>query len=263
VRRLILGLAVATAALVSVPAPHADAQWMPGYPPMPGGGMGLLPGMPAGTALSGGSPAGTVDSSATCQAAIAQAAYPIANQMVTFTVAANNYPMTPNGRPVIAPTFGYPGFFGFAGPGRAFGTANTLLAGGLSGLNSLPPGTSPAAVLNALAGAPGGLTLGVGPLGAGDLLGVAGLQQGQVGNILAAIDTQQGVLGTRFGAAQLNAAFTAFPRQQAALLKEVLEGLTFYRDLACPSDSGSRSSGGNNNEASMNENNNSNNGHRH
>jgi hypothetical protein len=256
-RPLLLVLTAAVSAIFVTPAAPALGQW---YPPM-GAGYGMSPfmgapsmggGMTVAPPMGGGMTVPSIDPNASCQQALAQAAYPIANQMVTFATAANAYPMTPNGRPVIAPTFAYPGFFGFAGPGRSFGAANGLLASNLRGLNNFPPGTTPAAVLNALAGAPGGLTLPA--LGAGDLLGVAGLYQGQVGNILGAIDTQQGVLGTRFAAAELNASFTAFPREQAALLKEVIEGLTLYRDLACPPSEGGAGGGNHNNNNNNNNN---------
>ena len=268
-RSLLFVLMLGISAVFVPPAAPALGQ---GYPPTaPGYGPGLSPwagaspmmGPVAAPTMGPVAAPAAADPNASCQRALAQAAYPIANQMVTFTAAANAYPMTPNGRPVIAPTFAYPGFFGFAGPGRSFNTANSLVRSGLAGLNGFPPGTSPSAIVNTLAGVPGGLVP-VGGLGTGitsDLLGIAGLQQGQVGNVLAAVDTQQGVLGNRFAAAELNAAFTAFPREQAALLKEVLEGLTLYRDLACPA--GESASGGNGNHNANNNEDNDNGGNRH
>jgi hypothetical protein len=225
-RILLLALAAILSTTLLVPASTASAQWLPPGPPGPRPFPGVAP--MAAPAMA--------DPHAACQQALANAAYPIANQMVQFTAAANVYPTGPFGRPFVGPTIGYPGVNSlFLGPGGNLGAANALIASGRANLGALPAGAFPGAVINQLAGVPGGLVA-VGCLGTGisaDLLGIAGLTQGEVGNLLAAIDTRQGVLGTRFAAAELNAALTAFPREQAALLKEVLEGLTIYRDLAC------------------------------
>jgi hypothetical protein len=230
-RTLLFALAAILSTTLLVPASTASAQWLPPGPPgprpVPGFAPMVAPTMAAPT---------MADPYAACQQALANAAYPIANEMVQFTAAANVYPMGPFGRPFVGPSIGYPGVNGlFMGPGGNLGAANALIANGRANLGALPPGAFPGAVINQLAGVPGGLVA-VGGLGTGisaDLLGIAGLTQGEVGNLLAAIDTRQGVLGTRFAAAELNAALTAFPREQASLLKEVLEGLTIYRDLAC------------------------------
>jgi hypothetical protein len=249
-RRLILGILVAASALLALPAPRADAQYWPGYPPTWGApGMGFPTGMGALTA-------GAMSSPESCQAAIAQAAYPIANQMVQFTAAANVYPMGPFGRPFVGPSFGYPGINGLlAAPGGNLALANAVLASSRAGLGAFPPGAFPGAIVNQLAGVPGGLVApgGLGTGASADLLTIAGLVQAQQANVLAGIDTRQGVLGTRLAAADLNAALTAFPREQASLLKDALEGLTFYRDLACPSNGGGNGSNGNG-ERSMSEN---------
>jgi hypothetical protein len=190
-----------------------------------------------------------MDPTAACHQALANAAYPMVNQMIQFTAAANVYPMGPSGRPLVGPPTAYPGFGAFYGPGRGLGVPNALIANGAATLRGFPPGALPGAVASQLAGVPGGLVA-VGGLGTGitaDLLGLAGLAQGEVGNLLAAVDTRQGVLGTRFAAAALNAALTSFPREQAALLKEAIEGLTLYRDLACPAAEGNGNGGHNGN----------------
>jgi hypothetical protein len=225
-RTLLFALAAILSTTLLVPASTVSAQSFPPGPPGPRPVPGFAP-------IAAPSMA---DPNAACQQALANAAYPIANQMVQFTAAANMYPMGPFGRPFVGPTIGYPGVNSlFLGPGGNLAAANAVLASSPAGLGAFPPGAFPGAIVNQLAGVPGGLVA-VGSLGTGvsaDLLGIAGLVQGQQANVLAAIDTRQGVLGTRFAAAELNAALTAFPREQASLLKEVLEGLTIYRDLAC------------------------------
>ena len=250
-RRLLLGILVAASALVALPAPRVDAQFWPGYPPMWGYGPGMggyAPGM-------GMAAPATANSAEACQRAIAQAAYPIANQMVQFTAAANVYPMGPFGRPFVGPSFAYPGVNSLYLPGGNLAAANALIASGRANLAGFPPGAFPGAVINQLAGMPGGLTApgGLGTGASADLLTIAGLTQAEVANLLMALDTRQGVLGTRFAATELNAALTAFPREQASLLKDALEGLTFYRDLACPSNGGGGNGNGNG-ERSMSEN---------
>ncbi len=226
-RPLLYGLLLAASLVPLAPAGVAGAQW---YPPGPPGY-----GSPAasGPMLAAGAPA--ADPAAACQRAVANAAYTIGNQMLQFTAAANLYPLTPQLRPVLAPPALYPGFGAIFAPGPSLGLANGVLAASVGGLAAFPPGAAPAAILNQLAASPTGLVApgGIGTAESADLLTIAGLQQAQLGNILAAIDTRQGVLGTRLAAADLNAALTAWPREQAALLKEVLEGLTFYRDLVC------------------------------
>jgi hypothetical protein len=259
-----MGLLVAASTVVALPAARADAQFWPGYPPMWGPGMGMGMGaapMAAPVAAPTASPA------TSCQQAIAQAAYPMVNQMIQFTAAANVYPTGPFGRPFVGPSFGYPGVAGLygAGLGGNLALANRFIASGRTTLGGFPPGAFPGAVANQLAGVPGGLVA-VGGLGTGitaDLIGLAGLAQAETANVLAGIDTRQGVLGTRFAAAELNAALTSFPREQAALLKEAIEGLTLYRDLACPpnGENGQANGNGNGNaERSASENGNGGNG---
>ncbi|HWP28108.1 MAG TPA: hypothetical protein VNM50_01065 [Chloroflexota bacterium] len=161
--------------------------------------------------------------------------------MLYFTAAANLYPMTPNLRPVLGPGPLYPGFAAiYGGPGLSLGLANAALASTLGGLAAFPGGTTPAAILTQLSTTPPGLVApgGIGTPQSVDLLTIAALQQAQVANVLGALGTQQSVVGTRLAAAELNAAFTAWPREQAALLKEVLEGLSFYRDLVCGASGG-------------------------
>jgi hypothetical protein len=246
-RTAILGGLIAIGVGLAQPASSASAQYGPGFPPGYGYPMGYGPAMPAnGAAMAGyasAAPAAmpataTVDPAALCRQSIAQAAYPVANQMLWFTQAANLYPMGPAGRPVLGPPVGYPGFgaiYGGYGPGMQF--ANAI--GGQSLLNLA---ASPIPVIPTI-----GATLN----GTGAEL---------IGNIFTGIDTRQTIIGNRLTAAELNAGFTAFPREQAALLKEVLEGLNFYRELACPPNGGSGSNGGSggNGNASMSENGNGN-----
>ncbi len=261
---LVLLLAVGSVLLASAPAAQAQGYpgWPPGYGGFPGGprGYGAYPMMaPAASSDSGqaSQPAPsatmTVDPTAPCRQAIANAAYPVANQMIALTAAANLYPLTANARPVVGPNWGYP--FGgiFTQPGVAgLGLRNTL--GGLVGF---PPTAAPQAALTQIAA--GGFTTPV-PLdtivpvvdanGAvtfqnigqrivnlpspADQLAAAGVFQQGYSNLFAGVDAVQGVYNTRIGAAELNLAMAGFPRAQASNLRDVLEGLLAYRDLACP-----------------------------
>ncbi len=231
-RRALVGLLALAVGMLGAPAEHAAAQYWPGPLPNPGYGPGAATATITATA---------VDPVTACNQAVAQAAAPIANQMLYFTAAANLYPMTPNLRPVLGPAPLYPGFAAiYGGPGLSLGLANAALASTLGGLAAFPGGTAPAAILTQLSTTPPGLVApgGIGTPQSVDLLTIAALQQAQVANVLGALGTQQSVVGTRLAAAELNAAFTAWPREQAALLKEVLEGLTFYRDLVCGASGG-------------------------
>jgi hypothetical protein len=193
-----------------------------------------------------------VDPTAPCRQSIANAAYPVANQMIALTAAANLYPLTPNARPVVAPNRGYP--FGgiFTQPGLpGLGLQNTL-----GGLAAFPPGAAPQAALTQIAA--GGFTTpnvvqvqipivdAAGQVtfvpqnqilnlpSPADQLTAAQVFQGQIGNVFAGVDSIQGVYNTRIGAAELNVAMAGFPRAQASNLRDVLEGLLAYRELACP-----------------------------
>jgi hypothetical protein len=184
------------------------------------------------------------DPTVPCRQSLANAAYPVANQMLQLTAQANLYPTTPNGRPVVGPNGSYP--FGgiFAPPGLpGFGLRNTL--GGIPGF---PPSASPPVVVNQVAAngftnvVPIEVTNAAGqqqvqfvtvPAPA-DALTAAQVVQGQFGNLFAGIDANQAVLNTRIDAATLNLAMAAYPRGQASNLRDVLEGLLAYQQLACP-----------------------------
>jgi hypothetical protein len=267
---LVLTLAVGSVLLASAPA--AQAQGYPGWPPGYGGyrGYGGFPGGPGGfggapmmapaasadssqASTSAASVAVAVDPTAPCRQSIANAAYPVANQMIALTSAANLYPLTPNARPFVGPNQGYP--FGgiFTQPGLpGLGLRNTV-----GGLAAFPQTASPQAALTQIAA--GGFTTPtvldnivpiVDAAGAvtfqnvgqrivnlpspADQLAAAGVFQQQYTNLFAGVDSTQGVFNTRIGAADLNIAMAGFPRAQASNLRDVLEGLLAYRELACP-----------------------------
>lgn len=167
---------------------------------------------------------------ANCQQMIAQAAYPVAQQMLAFAQAANAYPTGPAGRPLIAPPSAYPGFQSiyspFGGPGYQF--AGLIGAASLANLAA-----APGPILPTVTNPPNGT--------AAEL----------IGNVFTATDVRQTIIGNRLAAAELNATLTAFPREQAALLKEVIEGLELYRNLACPSGEGNGAEAPNGNGAAQ------------
>jgi len=262
---LVLTLAVGSVLLASAPA--AQAQGYPGFPPGGGGfpyGAGGMSGASMMAPSSGTAPSTAatpltsaatvaVDPNVPCRQSIANAAYPVANQMIALTAAANAYPLTPNARPVVGPNRSYP--FGgiFTQPGLAgVGVRNTV-----TGLAGFPPTAAPQAALTQIAA--GGFTTPtpldnivpvVDATGAvtfqvtgqrivnlpspADQLAAAGVFQQGYSNLFAGVDATQGVYNTRINAAELNLAMAAFPRAQASNLRDVLEGLLAYRDLACP-----------------------------
>src|SRR5581483_3382542 len=161
-RSAILAISLAACAALVLPARLAGAQYAPGYPygPSPTAGYGYAPAAgqygpgysygPSPTAGYGYAPADLTasqpsagQSPGSCRSDIAQAANPIANQILYYTWLGNIQPTGPLGRPPLLPAPAYPGFgaiYGVGGPEFQF--ANGILAGSLRGLSpaSLPPG---------------------------------------------------------------------------------------------------------------------------
>jgi hypothetical protein len=156
------------------------------------------------------------DPYAACQQSLAQAAYPIVNQMLWFTQVANAYPMTPNGRPYVGPAVSYPGIGPLFGPGGGPYTqfANTLGGASLASLYAASQPIVPFVPTN----------------GNGE---AAAVVAELTGNVFNAAGLRLATQDTRLAAAEVNAGLTSFPREQAVNLKDVLEGLIFYRDIAC------------------------------
>ena len=195
-----LGLALSTAACLALGTPVAlsHAQWYPaGYPPP----------LPAPTSAPSDDPA------AACQRQILQAAYPFAVQLLQYAHAFQAWPMGPNGRPLLAPApYQYPGFAGtiyhpWGSPG--YNLANYY---GFQNLSGLP----------LVAGAFSPFITGETPYA--DL----------VANIFSADSHRLGYVDSRIAAAELNTAFTLFPLEVTAGLKDVLDALVVYGELACP-----------------------------
>jgi hypothetical protein len=137
-----------------------------------------------------------------CRTEIAQAAYPVVNQMLYYTMLGNVQPSGPLGRPPLVPAAAYPGFgavYGTGGPEYLF--ANGILAGSLGGLS---PATLPA--------------------GPADL----------VANGFTAANLRQSAIATNLTAADANARFSLHPRVQADHLTRVVSALLTYYDIACP-----------------------------
>jgi hypothetical protein len=189
-----------------------------------------------------------IHENALCQQLFRQMADPVAAQMMFYVNASNAYPILPNGRPLVSPYpyGGYPWapaiFGGAGGPGWNFASAygrwgmnsvGLTTAWGYPGPVFPPPGGTPLStpyIANLVAIQAGG----IGQVTPGDLIGLAGLRQGQIGNVLAATDTRQGMIGNRLAAADFNLNYAEYPLAQAVGLREVLEGIQIYVSGACP-----------------------------
>ncbi|HEY7063444.1 MAG TPA: hypothetical protein VII06_18340 [Chloroflexota bacterium] len=220
-----------------------------------------------------------------CQQMFQQLARTPMQQMLWLSSTFSQYPLTPQGRPIVTgwpysaygPGNGYgpgspygpalgPWGIGAVGPGTApplFYGAGSLGPGGptwqfarnqnLNSLNNLataPAGLGFLAVANGIAAQPPGLAPvgGIGGPGTGDLLGLAGLAQGEIGNVFTAqgyrqsaignimsgADLMQSVVGNRLGAADLNATMTGFPLDMADHLSAVIGGIQTYVNSVCP-----------------------------
>jgi hypothetical protein len=273
-----------------------------------------------GTSLGGasGTPAAhatDINDNPECQQMFDQMARPLVQQLLWYTNVAPQYPVTPQGRPVVT---GWP--YSAYGPGNGYGPGSPYgPALGPWGMGAVGPGTAPPLLygagalgpggpgwqfaraqylssLNGVAGAPPGLSFlgvasgianqppglfpvgGLGGPGTADLLSLAGLAQGEVGNALAAQATQlsvignvqggaglmQSVIGNRLAAADLNATLTDFPLNQADHLGSAIGGIQTYVNGVCPrsipEDSSSGSNSGSSNNGSSGSNSSSNSG---
>ncbi|HLH22526.1 MAG TPA: hypothetical protein VK066_08375 [Chloroflexota bacterium] len=227
--------------------------------------------------------AGDIGDHPECQRQFRDLAEPYFRQMLWYANAASLYPVGPDGRPPLyswpasaygplngygpgspygpafgawglgsfGPGFGGPGGFGItplAAAGWQF--AGTQALGSLAALNNGPAGLSFAAVaagLNAQSPglAPGG---GLGGPGTADLIALAALQQGEVGNVFAGLGFQQtlqanriadaslrqAVVANRLAAAGLNADRTAYPLSRANDLYQVIAGIQAWVSSTCP-----------------------------
>jgi hypothetical protein len=220
-----------------------------------------------------------------CQRQFRELADPVFQQMLWYANVYNQYPIGPDGRPPVyswpssaygplngygpgspyGPAFGLWGFGsfgpGFGGPGGYGIGPNSIggpawlfgrnqFANSVAALNAAPPG------LNFLSGAttannlnPGFAGLGaLGAPGTGDLLTLAGLQQGEIGNALggasllqavqanriAEAGLRQAVFANRVAAAAFNQDRTDYPLRRANDLYQVIAGIQAYVSATCP-----------------------------
>jgi hypothetical protein len=183
-----------------------------------------------------------------CQRLWMELAGPVVQRMMYYVQAADQYPMMPNGRPMVGGGPGFPGYpwapgvyapygpgYNFLGGYAAHGIRNVALTSAplypLSGA-TLPGGTplSLPFVANQVATAAGG----IGAVAPGDLIGLADVRQSQVGNVLGAIDVRNNIVGNRLAAADFNLNYAGYPMAQAVNYREVLEGLDFHVRNVCP-----------------------------
>jgi hypothetical protein len=182
-----------------------------------------------------------------CQRLWMELAGPVVQRMMYYVQAADQYPMMPNGRPVVSgPPVGYPWSpqmyapggpgYNFVGNYGAFGARGLALTGvpgyPFNTVNPLPGGTplSLPFVANQVVNTAGGLA-NVAP---GDLIGLADSRLGLAGNVIGAVDVRNNIVGTRLGMAQFNMDYSAYPMTMAVNYREVLEGLDFHVRNACP-----------------------------
>jgi hypothetical protein len=181
-----------------------------------------------------------------CQRMWMQLAGPVAQRMLYYVQAADQYPLLPNGRPSVgtfpAPYPWAPAIYGPGGPGynfvggyAAYGARNYALtsAPGYPGPVLTPPGGTPLSVpfvANQVVNAAGG----IGAVAPGDLIGLADVRQAMAGNVISAVDVRNNIVGTRLAAADFNLNYAGYPMAQAVNYREVLEGLDFYVRNACP-----------------------------
>ena len=174
-----------------------------------------------------------------CQQMFQRLAQPYFDQMQSFGSVAAQYPLAPNGRPLMAgwpyagygpgngygpgspygPNFGPWGAFsfgpGYGGPGGygitpdgyggpVYQAAGAYAALGTANLAAFPPGTSALAVANSLSANPG-----IAGLAPADLVALGGLRQSLVGNVQGAVGIQQAMIGNRIAEAGLRQAVVA------------------------------------------------------
>jgi hypothetical protein len=175
-----------------------------------------------------------------CQRLFQRLAQPYFDQMQWFGSVASQYPLAPNGRPIMTgwpysaygpgngygpgspygPNFGPWGAFafgpGFGGPGGYGITPNgyggpiyqglgAYAAQGAASLAAFPAGTTSPAVAAALAAAPGSIAA----LGPGDQIALSGLRDSLVGNVFTAVDLRNSIAGNRIADAALRQAVIA------------------------------------------------------
>ncbi len=172
-----------------------------------------------------------------CQRPFLERATPYLEEMLWYADQANNYPLTPDLRPVVTgwpysaygpgngygpgspygPAFGPWGISafgpGFGGPygygispfgvgGPAWQVAGAIAGNGVGTLTALPPGVAVSTVANQLAAAPGGLAA----LAPADQIALGSLGQSLTGNVLSAGSLSQSILGNRIAEASLRQA---------------------------------------------------------
>jgi hypothetical protein len=168
-----------------------------------------------------------------CQQMFQRLAQPYFDQMQWFGSVATQYPLAPNGRPIMTgwpysgygpgngygpgspygPNFGPWGALsfgpGFGGPGGygitpdGFGSpvyqgAGAYAAQATASLAAYPAGTGALGVANSLAANPG-----IAGLAPADLVALGGLRQSLIGNVQGAIGIQQAMIGNRISDAAL------------------------------------------------------------
>ncbi len=175
-----------------------------------------------------------------CQQMFQRLAQPYFDQLQWFGSVASQYPLAPNGRPLMTgwpysaygpgngygpgspygPNFGPWGAYsfgpGYGGPGGYGITPNgyggpiyqglgAYAAQGTASLAAFPAGTTSPAVAAALAAAPGGIS-GLAPA---DQIALSGLRESLVGNVFTAVDVRSSMAGNRIADAALRQAVIA------------------------------------------------------
>jgi hypothetical protein len=195
-----------------------------------------------------------------CQRMFQRYAQPYFDQLQWFGSVAGQYPLTPNGRPIMTgwpyagygpgngygpgspygpnfgpwgalsfgPGFGGPGGYGitpdgFGGP--VYQGAGAYAAQSTANLAAYPASTGPLAVANSLAANPGIASL------------VPGIQQAMIGNRISDAALRQAVIANRFSAYSANSDMASYPYVRLNDLSNAIQGVSVYVQNMCPAPS--------------------------
>lgn len=193
-----------------------------------------------------------------CQRLWMELAGPVVQRMMYYVQAADQYPMMPNGRPMVGGGPGFPGYPWAPGVYAPYGPGYNFLGGyAANGIRNVALTSAPFYPLSA-ATLPGGTPLsvpfvanqvataagGIAAVPPGDLIGLADIRQSQIGNLLGAIDIRNNIIASRLAAADFNLNYAGYPMAQAVNYREVLEGLDFHVRNVCPRAPAEDSNGG-------------------
>jgi hypothetical protein len=203
VRRILFGALLLAGALVTQPAPTAQAQ-ITDY---------------------------------NCQQQFRQLAGPYMQQILWFANQQfNGYSINALGRPnLVGPVGAYPQYQGIVtGPGPAWNVANNFGATSLGSYGQLLAmtnnGLNAPQVTGAFIAGAGGFN----NLGTANLATLAPLQQGLQGNVLTAAALRESVIGNRLSAAALHATLAAYPLVQADNMGSVVTAIQTWVANTCP-----------------------------